>query len=144
MSKDKDFKASIDKWVADTEDKIMAVVKNSIEDLVEDANKPVKAGGRMPVDTGFLRASSASAINHLPEGETRGRHRKKNENGVIYPYDSSVSLLGVLPKFKMGDVFYFGWTAEYANKMNIKYGFLDSACQKWADFINNNVRRLKE
>ena len=143
MDSGKKFEALVDKWVADTEKNIMAVIKNSIEDLVDEASVPVKSGGKMPVDTGFLRLSGTGAVNQMPEGEGRGRNRNLGEIGVIYQSNPTGAIKPMLIKFEMGDTFYFGWTAIYAPLMNIKYGFLDSAVQNWSDIVANNVRKLK-
>lgn len=133
-----------DKWIKDTKENILAVVQESVKDLVEEASTPIKSGGNMPVDTGFLRLSGTGSINQLPEGESEGRNRKSGETGVIYPSNPSGSVSAILPKLKWGDTFYYGWTAIYANVQNIRYGFLDLAVQKWSDIVANNVRRLKE
>lgn len=136
------FKANVDKFILDTEDRIMAVVKKSIDDLVKDASKPVKDGGRMPVDTGFLRLSGTGAINQLPEGEGKGRERQPGETGVIYKSDPSGSILPLLQKLKWGDTFYYGWTAVYANVQNVRYAFLDSPAQNWYYYIKKNTQQF--
>lgn len=48
-----DFNVVIDKFVADSKEKMLAVVKNSIQEVVQDAQTPIAKGGKMPVDTGF-------------------------------------------------------------------------------------------
>lgn len=144
------FEVQIDKFVKATKEKMLAVVKNSIQDIVNDAQtpveqadkKPVKNDGKMPVDTGFLRASASAALNQLPQGETLGRKRKKGETGVLYQYSGDFLPL-VLGKMKIGDTFYFGWAAVYANKQNMYHGFLDSAVDKWAETVKKNCKELK-
>ena len=51
----KDFGVKLDKIIANTEKKMFAVFKDSFQDLIEEASTPVSAGGKMRVDTGFLR-----------------------------------------------------------------------------------------
>lgn len=138
MAKNENFKVALDKIIVDTREKFMAVIKESIQDLVREASEPVDSGGRMPVVTGFLRSSGAAAINQMPEGEIRGERDK------TYPSDPSGAVSVILPKLKDGDTFIFGWSAIYAQAINEKYGFLDSACQKWSDIVRKNVERLKE
>lgn len=136
------FEVQIDKFVKATKEKMLAVVKNSIQDVVNDAQTPVEQAGKMPVDTGFLRASASAALNQLPQGETLGRKREKGETGVLYQYSGDFLPL-VLGKMKIGDTFYFGWAAVYANKQNMYHGFLDSAVDKWAETVKKNCKELK-
>lgn len=141
------FNAIMDKFVADSKDKMLKVVKNSIKEVVEDAQRPVKEGGKMPVDTGFLRLSGHSQLNQIPKGEIRGRHRKKGEEGVLPEYampDNADYILPILAKMKIGDTFYFGWTAVYALKQEIYHGFMESAVMKWKEIVDNQIRRLKK
>lgn len=138
MAKNENFKVALDKIIVDTREKFMAVIKESIQDLVDEANIPVDSGGKMPVKTGFLRSSGVGAINQMPEGEIRG------ERNETYQSDPSGAVKAILPKLKDGDTFIFGYSAIYAQAMNEKYGFLDSACQKWSDYVRKNIERLKE
>ena len=119
------------------------VYKQSIQDLLEEACLPEKKGGRMRVDTGFLRSSGVGAINKLPEGALEGRRRRPNEIGVLSEYskyDPGTTVQDALIKLKPSDIFYFGWTARYALIREIYDGFLESACDKWEFFINQNFK----
>ena len=140
------FSATIDKFVNKTEEKILAVMKNSVQELVEEASRPERAGGKMHVDTGFLRASGVAALNDIPVGPTEGRKRSSGEEGVLpeyAKYNPSSSVGAVLADMKMGDTFYFGWTARYALYRELYDGFLKSACDNWQLIVNKNIRRLK-
>ena len=123
------FDAVIDRVVADTEEKMLAVVKNSIQEVVEDAQTPLSKGGKIHVDTGFLRSSGQAQLNQIPVGQTEGRKRADGEVGV---------------KMKIGDVFYFGWTARYAQIREIYDGFMESAVMKWKQIVDGQIRRLKK
>lgn len=141
------FDAVIDKIVADTEEKMLAVVKNSIQEVVEDAQTPLSEGGKIHVDTGFLRSSGQAQLNQIPKGEIRGRKRKKGEEGVLPEYampDNADYILPTLAKMKIGDTFYFGWTAIYALYQEIYHGFMESAVMKWKEIVDGQIRRLKK
>lgn len=142
------FDVVMDKFVADSNEKMLAVVKNSIKEVVEDAQTPIAKGGKMPVDTGFLRLSGQGQLNQIPSGPTRGRHRKATDGeGVLPEYatsDKADYILSILAKMKIGDVFYFGWTAIYALKQEIYHGFMESAVMKWKEIVDNQIRRLKK
>ena len=141
------FDAVIDKVVADTKEKMFAVVKNSIQDVVEDAQTPLAKGGKMRVDTGFLRSSGQAQLNQLPVGETEGRERAEGEVGVLPEYavpDKPDYILPTLAKMKIGDIFYFGWTANYAKTREIYDAFMESAIMKWKQIVDSQIRRLRK
>lgn len=137
------FDAQIDKIIANTKEKMLAVVKNSIQEVVDDAQTPVKEGGRMRVDTGFLRSSGVSELNKIPSGPTEGRKREQGETGVLYKYNKDF-LIPILAKMKIGDKFYFGWSAKYAAVRELYDGFMETAVMKWSEIVENQVRRLKK
>lgn len=141
------FNVIMDKFVADSKDKMLKVVKNSIKEVVQDAQRPVKKGGKMRVDTGFLKSSGQAQLNQIPKGEIRGRKRKKGEEGVLPEYampDNADYILPTLGKMKIGDTFYFGWTAIYASSREIYDGFMESAVMKWKEIVDNQIRRLRK
>lgn len=133
-----DFKSQIDQIVIRTEARLLAVVRGSIDSLIQDAQTPVVQGGKMRVDTGFLRNSGISSLNSPPSGETRGRARRSGETGLLYQWNGEA--VGVtLAKMKIGDTFYFGWTAVYAKYREAFDGFLEAAVQKWQYFVDKEV-----
>lgn len=140
----KNFNGKINKFVENTEELMLDVTKDALQDLIEESTIPVQGGGKMPVDTGFLRLSGMGAINEIPKGETEGRQRLPGEVGEIYKSNPSGSVASVLAKLKLGDTFYYGWTARYAIYQEFKNGFLVSACAKWQSFIDNSIRKLKK
>lgn len=143
------FTAQIDKIVENTKEKMLNVVKDSIQEVIFDAQKHVNDGGKMRVDTGFLRSSGVASLNSIPSGESKGRKRRKNEEGVLPEYMTDkkglkgVTVEDALIKMKIGDTFYFGWTAKYAKYRETYDGFLDSALQKWKETVDHFVRKVK-
>jgi hypothetical protein len=140
------FDVQMDKIVADTKEKMFAVVKNSIQEVVQDAQTPVAKGGLMRVDTGFLRSSGVAALNEIPSGPTEGRKRLPGETGVLpeYKYDEKNFLIPILSKMKIGDKFYFGWTAKYATIRELFDGFMEVAIMRWGEIVDEQIRRLKK
>lgn len=132
----KDFTTQIDRFVVDTERKLLAVVQTALTDLTEDANKDKFEGGRLPKDTGFLQSSAAASINSIPIGATRGDKKQ------TYVFNAG-QVIETISKLKIGDTFYFGWTAEYARIQEMRNGFLLVALSKWQSYINAAVARLK-
>lgn len=125
------FTGQIDAWVAKTVQRTEAVIKASTQDVIADAQVPVAKGGRMPVDTGFLRNSLQSSLagsTSLSGGE---------------------SYVMIAAQMEVGDVAEFGWTADYAR--HVEYGargrpgrfFAGGAARKWPEIVAANVAKAK-
>ncbi len=111
-----------------------AIFRESAEALMEQANTPEGRGGKMPVDTGFLRNSSVAS-----------------KDGPGTPDSSDPAL--VFAALQLGETVWAGWTAAYAMRMEHGFsgkdslgrqyeqagkGFMRAAAQNW-DFIVNEV-----
>jgi hypothetical protein len=138
------IQADIDDFIKVSEERMIKLMQLSIQDVVNEAQQvgPSKGGagkgGRMRVDTGFLRSSGQHSIGSIPSGPTRGEKKLPNS----YDWDSGP--LGVtLTKLKFGDVFFFGWTAGYAEVREVYDGFLDGALQNWARIVAFNTDTLR-
>ena len=124
------FSAQIAAEIAQIKNGLEMVVRQSAQDVLEDASRPVAQGGSMPVVTGTLRNSLAVALNAEPTASTGP--------------DVTLQLAG----FEMGDTISARWTANYATY--VEYGargrpgraFVRQAAQKWASFIAANAARL--
>lgn len=101
--------ANLDDWAANVTERLTAVVQGSTDRVIAVAQTPVAKGGRMPVDTGFLRNSLVSSING--QGGLEGA--------------SSYAL--VAGQMEAGDVATFGWTAAYARRLNNGFTGTDAA-----------------
>ena len=141
------FKQQMNAITNNIQERLLGALKNTIRKTVEEAQTPVKEGGKMRVDTGFMRWSGTAALNHIPAGLRKGRLRKKGEEGVLPEYSMKEAggkmLNTVLADMKIGDTFYFGWTAEYAPHWEMYDGFVVSAVNNFSFHFNEEVRRLK-
>lgn len=131
------FSVSIEKFADKAQARTLAVAQMSIQNVIDDAQQPVAKGGRMRVDTGFLRASGSASLSGMPSGPVRG-----NAKDFYSPDGQSVTL--TLAQFKLGMTFWFGWTANYARAREAKDAFLRLAAQKWPQFVSENIRKAKE
>lgn len=108
----------------------LAVFRESAQRLMEEANTPEGQGGRMPVDTGFLRNSVAASLEGMPT-------------------DGAMDPPLVFAGMELGQAVWAGWTAKYAMRMEHGFygedskgrtyaqagkGFARAAAQRW-DFI---------
>jgi len=130
----KAFSASVDEHIRKCKLRMNAIVKTAAQAVVEDANTPTARGGRMPVDTSFLRNSIVAAIGNMPQG----------------PADPKVDGVGdvdtvalVIAQMQPGQILYAGWSANYARPMEARYGFRDAAVQKWPQRVAAAVAEVK-
>jgi hypothetical protein len=132
-----DFGKQVADWTAKAKRATLAVHRESAQRLAHEANVPRAQGGKLPVDTGFMRNSMAASLNGMPSGPGKGRP------GVIYtaPVGQPVEL--VILQARLGGSIWMGWTANYAIYMEARYGFARSAAQNWnyiVASVTNEVR----
>lgn len=131
------FTADIEDIVAVSEQRMIAVMRQSLQDVVDNAQLPTAKGGRMRVDTGFLRASGQASLTGMPQGPIRGT---KDDT---YSTDDS-EVIATLGEMKLGAIFFFGWTANYAQYREIYDGFLEGALQHWGSIVAINTDTLRQ
>ena len=136
--------ADIDEIIKNVDARMIALIKASIQDVVFNMQTPVGKGGRMRVDTGFLRNSGRAQIGSMPTGET---DRPNDALPGSFTWDEG-TLTSVLTKLKLGDTFYWGWTANYARYRELYDGFMEAALQHWSRIVAFNadtlIRNLKK
>jgi len=98
--------------------------------MFQDAQKPVREGGRMPIDTGILRNTAISGLNGGQVGE-----------------GADAYVLSIA-KMQIGETVFLAWTAEYAkyieygtSKMEPRY-FARGAAMQWQRFVDEAVREV--
>lgn len=134
----------VENFVTVSEKRLLGLARQSLSDLTEEANIPVAKGGRMRVDTGFLRASGAAKLNSPVVGPERGAPGAQPGQ-----YDDGNRALGAtiieaLAQLKLGDTFNFGWTANYALIREAYDGFLEAAIMQWSEINRRNTAIIKE
>ena len=125
------FSADLQRFSKRVQARALDVARESIQDVIDDAQTPKAKGGRMPVDTGFLRNSLASGLN-----------------GSFGPPDENSYTLTIF-QLDLGDVARFAWTAEYAIFQELGTSafagnhFVGVAAAKWPQFVEANARRIR-
>jgi hypothetical protein len=128
--------ATMDAWARKCERRMTAIIQESSQRVIQAAQEvgpsvanPGGTGtGKMPVDSGFLRASMVAQVGSMPAGPTHG-------GTSTYRYDEGTVVM-TIAGMKLGDTLYAGWTAEYARWMEVRYGFARSAAQQWQGIVN--------
>lgn len=113
------------------------IVPEATQDLINEAQRTKAKGGKMPLDTGFLRASGRLSLTGVPTGPTRP---PKGEQAGSYRSPDSVTIGG----FTLGGSIFFGWTAIYARRMELYNGFYSTNVRNWQKFVDGAVRKLRD
>lgn len=112
-------------------EQIEAIRIASVQDTVETMLRAVGNGGRMRVDTGFLRASLVASTSAMPQINPAARP----EDGGVYTlpnYDAAILAAG------QQDTLYLGFTASYAGAREVKDGFAEGAFLDWLATVRRN------
>lgn len=133
----KTFSADVDAWTRKSQDRMLRVAKTATLAVIEDAQRPVAKGGRMRVDTGFLRASGQVSLTGMPVGPSRAT------DTVFDNPDDDPNVILTIGRAQLGDTIWFGWTANYAIYREAHDGFLGIAVQKWQELVDAAVRKVK-
>lgn len=138
------FSANVDGWIAKSKRRMLAVFQQSTQDVIELMQTPVGAGGNMPVDTGFLRASLQTQIGSAPVGfKTKTKFTKG-----AYTLNSAQYTL-TINRAKLGDSIYavylanYAWYQEYGSQGRSGRGFVRLAAIQWGRIVADNVRKAK-
>lgn len=147
------FRAQVHRIIRRNRALLTMVAQESVQRLIHRAQTPKAKGGKMPLDTGFLRASGRMSLTGMPTGPVRGVEVKgaapkgrskaakaEREERQVYSSPDTVSISG----FKLGTSIFFGWTAIYARRQNLYNGFLDSAIRNWQKIVDGVIRDLRD
>ena len=127
------FSAQVNKIIRKNNALMTKVAQESTQRLIESAQVPVVKGGKMPVDTGFLRASGRLSLTGVPAGPVRGDPKAAPGS---YRTPDSVVISG----FTLGKTMFWGWTAIYARRQELRNGFLSSNVRRWQKIVDSVVR----
>ncbi|MGN7734374.1 HK97 gp10 family phage protein [Ensifer sp. 22564] len=138
------FSAAVAQWADKIEGAVEAVFKESVQEVVEEMQTPVGQGGRMRVDTGFLRASLLASSTSMPAINASS----KPTEGTAYSPDFA-QVEAVIAGSDIRDTLYFGYTAAYAGHREYGAngqpadGFVRMAAQNWPIIVDRKAAELK-
>ena len=138
------FSASVNAWVLKSQRRMDFVFRESVQDVIEVMQKPVGAGGNMPVDSGFMRASLDVKNGSMPTGF---KTKTKSEPGSYVLSDVAYTL--TINKAKAGDVLYavylanYAWFQEYGSNGRDGRAFVRLAAMQWQRIVAENVRKAQ-
>lgn len=121
--------------------RVLATARESVQDVVNLANSTQDQGGRMRVDTGFLRASGGAAVGRMPRGKsTNPARREYSEDDFA---GTGLPLPIALAEWNLEQPLYYGWAATYARAREHKDGFMRLAAQDWDDIVRSNALQVR-
>lgn len=130
----KSFSAQVHDIIRRNDRLMTMVAQEATQDLIHAIRTPKGKGGKLPLVTGFLRASGQTSLKGVPTGPVRGDPKK------TYSSPDFVTIAG----FKLGMSIYFGFTAIYARKQELYNGFVSSNVAQWQKFVDGAVRKLRD
>ena len=131
------------KWADLNRRESVALLRNSVQALANEAAKTIPNGGRVPVKTGNL--SRSVVIDTKPPQVIDVLATQQNFS------------LGVA-QIEPGDDVYIGWTANYSRRQNYGYvgtdslgrsynqsgyGFADATAAKWPEIVQAQAARFR-
>lgn len=131
------FSSQIDEWVKETQERMLAVFRESTQRTVSNAQQMV------PIDTGFLRASVRASLNGMPPID-----REAKPTAPAYGYDDT-GVVMTIANAELGDTIYVGWTAayaahvEYGTSKMVGRGFVAIAALAWPNTVYQVSQELK-
>lgn len=133
-----DFGNKLDDWVKQTQERMMAVAKGSTQEFVS------RAQSRIPVDTGYARASIRGSLESMP----RINPASSGVEGQTYTPDLSQIVL-LINSAKPGQTIYIGWTANYVQFLEWGHsnqapnGFVGITALEWDQIVAEEIVKAK-
>jgi|SRR6478609_12002539 len=136
------FAAVVGEWVLEMKGYTKAVWQESAIAFMYYMQLPVLRGGRMPVRTGFLRASLM--VSTSPISYAALNNPNENSTYVWFPTEAE----NMIRSAAVGSTIYFMYQAVYANRMEygdthiMGYGFQRLAVQAFPSIQDQVIARL--
>lgn len=124
------FSATVGAWARKSEARMRAIFRESAQRTVSYAQE------RIPVDTGFARASVRASLASMPP-INKGF---VGEKGATYSPNAGF-VTGVIASAGIGQTIHVGWTAayvlalEYGHSRQAPSGFVRLAAQRWPQTV---------
>jgi len=142
--KQSQFSVNINKWVAQTKERQLAVFRESTKRLVS------KMQARIPIDTGFARSSIRASLDVMPiiDPGASGPKRPPNSSGILVAYDGADIIL-TIAKATLEDTIYVGYTASYVQYLEWGHsqqaptGFVGISALEWPQIVRQVSEELK-
>lgn len=125
-----EFVSVVDDWVKATEQRMTAVFREATQRTVSLAQQ------RIPVDSGYARASVVASTSAMPPINPRSR----NATGDKVAYNAG-EIVTTIASAQLGQTIYVGWTASYVGLLENGHsrqapsGFVKLAAMQWPQTV---------
>lgn len=126
--------ATIAEWAKKAQGRLETVAKIATQSVAENANLHTGKGGRMRIDTGFLRDSIAGKQGSMPTGVS---NRATEQNGDASAIETEIA------RWDVSKPFFVGWSASYARYREMRDGFLTVEIQNWQKHVDDAVTEAR-
>lgn len=133
-----DLGSQLDAWTKQTRERMLAVAKGATQEFV------ARAQSRIPVDTGFARASARGSLESMPLIDPSAQ----GNPGQSYSADLSQIIL-LINSAKPGQTIYIGWTANYVQQLEWGHsdqapnGFVGITALEWPQIVAEEIEKAK-
>lgn len=134
------FGAQVEAMAKKYQSQMRAAMRESVQATVSLAQRIEAEGGRMRVDTGFLRASVNASVGAMPTGISVNPDPKAK--GKVKYTGEGVG--AAITRWQPGETLYIGWTANYARPREYRDGFLRGAVEQWDGTVKSVAARIKQ
>jgi len=151
------FGKQVEAFVKETNLRLRLVLREAVQETISKAQRvmirsdaspeavlqsALEGGdGRMPVITGFLRASILATIDKVPSGQSDNPGKEEFSVGSYVGEPVSVALLKWDPN--RDETLYVGWTAHYAKYVEAHRGFMQGAVELWDVNVKKAVKKVE-
>lgn len=133
------FSATVSERVSQYQRRLNATFKSSAQDLVEEVLRPAVEGGRMKIDTGYLRSSLRASTSSMPLINAQSRPPEDAAKNSYEPDSDTIE--AIILGASINSTLFFGFTASYARPREYQDGFVRTAAQQWQQIVAKNAAR---
>lgn len=148
------FSAQIDEWCAKVQGRAEAVFREASQDVIEEMQVPEAAGGNLPVDLGFHRASLKVEMNAPPQQAVQ----KRPDDAKTAPAWDNGEVALVISGAKVGDTIMASYGMVYSRRLEYGFsgkdslgrtysqqarGFVRGAAANWQKIVDAATARVK-
>lgn len=144
MAAQSQFSADLNAWIAQRDERILAVFRESTKRVVNNMQD------RIPKDTGFAWNSIRASLDEMPivDPGARGVRRPKGMTGLLYSYDGAEVVL-TIANARISDTIYVGYTASYVQYLEWGHsgrapqGFVGVSALEWPQIVEQVSQEYK-
>ena len=136
-----DFGGDVAKFGQRYQARLRAVARESVQDVIEIAQTPTGDGGRMRIDTGFLRASIQAALHAMPSGPTLPKKGAKKGEYTRQAAGEPVAVALLRWDPNTNDRLFVGWTADYARARDAHDSYLTGAVELGDQIVKRAAKK---